>query len=283
MRLDIDAGGARRRLVVADHQRVAAEPGVGEDVVGDQRHADEDENRHGHAERDGPGRETSSSFRQSIDRLAVGQHQGGTAGEAEHAQGHDERRDFGARHQKAVDQRRRTCRPCTDRPAPRPARAGPALSTASAPTTPEKPTTEPSDRSRPAEQITKVAPIASTPITAVASRMFRMLETEKKIRREEQPWRATSRASTPRLSRRTGERSASARQKRGGPLGSHHTDAIMVRSSFRALGLFRGEALGVRRHFSMGRDEGWWRTPSPADLVERRGERRTGALAVSPG
>ena len=48
--------------------------------------------------------------------------------------------------------------------------------TASAPTTPEKPTTEPSERSMPAAQITKVAPTASTPITAVASRMLRKLE-----------------------------------------------------------------------------------------------------------
>src|SRR5271157_2519783 len=48
-----------------------------------------------------------------------------------------------------------------------------------APTTPESARIEPTERSMPAEEITKVMPIASTPNTDVDRRMLRMLETER--------------------------------------------------------------------------------------------------------
>ena len=56
----------------------------------------------------------------------------------------------------------------------------PKLAVAKAPTTPEKPTIEPTERSMPAEQMTKVMPIASTPITEVDRTMLRELETDRK-------------------------------------------------------------------------------------------------------
>ncbi len=49
-----------------------------------------------------------------------------------------------------------------------------------APTTPESASIEPTERSMPAEQMTKVMPIANTPNTDVDSRILRMLETERK-------------------------------------------------------------------------------------------------------
>ncbi len=49
-----------------------------------------------------------------------------------------------------------------------------------APTTPESPRIEPTDRSMPADEMTKVMPIASTPNTDVDRRMLRMLETDRK-------------------------------------------------------------------------------------------------------
>ena len=52
------------------------------------------------------------------------------------------------------------------------------------PHTPDRASTEPSERSMPAEEMTKVAPIASTPMTEVASRMLRKLETDKEIGRK---------------------------------------------------------------------------------------------------
>ena len=59
-----------------------------------------------------------------------------------------------------------------------PGRPSPTIS--EAPTTPLRPSTEPSDRSSPAALITKVAPIARTPIVAVARRMLRRFEIERK-------------------------------------------------------------------------------------------------------
>ena len=56
----------------------------------------------------------------------------------------------------------------------------PSALTLSAHTTPDKASTEPSDRSMPAAAITKVAPNASTPIDGVASRMLRKFETLRK-------------------------------------------------------------------------------------------------------
>ena len=56
----------------------------------------------------------------------------------------------------------------------------PRLEVSIAPTTPESARIEPTERSMPAEQITKVMPIASTPNTEVESRMLRKLETERK-------------------------------------------------------------------------------------------------------
>src|SRR5271166_1102873 len=49
-----------------------------------------------------------------------------------------------------------------------------------APTTPESARIEPTERSMPADEMTKVMPIAKTPNTEVESRMLRMLETERK-------------------------------------------------------------------------------------------------------
>ncbi len=49
-----------------------------------------------------------------------------------------------------------------------------------APTTPESARIDPTERSMPAEQMTNVMPIASTPNTDVESRMLRKLEREKK-------------------------------------------------------------------------------------------------------
>ncbi len=49
-----------------------------------------------------------------------------------------------------------------------------------APTTPESARIDPTERSMPAEQMTKVMPIASTPNTEVDSRMLRTFETERK-------------------------------------------------------------------------------------------------------
>src|ERR1700740_2526863 len=54
------------------------------------------------------------------------------------------------------------------------------LLTARQPTTPEKAMSEPTERSMPAEEMTKVMPIAMTPSVAVASRMLRALETLRK-------------------------------------------------------------------------------------------------------
>ena len=54
------------------------------------------------------------------------------------------------------------------------------LSTSRQPTTPDNASTEPAERSMPAEEMTKVAPIASTPITDVASRMLSVLEIDRK-------------------------------------------------------------------------------------------------------
>src|SRR5580704_3727026 len=48
-----------------------------------------------------------------------------------------------------------------------------------APTTPESARIEPTERSMPADEITKVMPIASTPNTDVDRRMLRTLETER--------------------------------------------------------------------------------------------------------
>ena len=55
----------------------------------------------------------------------------------------------------------------------------PRLAVASAPTTPDSPTIEPTERSMPAEQMTKVMPIASTPNTEVDRTMLKKLETER--------------------------------------------------------------------------------------------------------
>ncbi len=49
-----------------------------------------------------------------------------------------------------------------------------------APMTPERASMEPTERSMPADEMTKVIPIARTPKTEVESRMLRMLETERK-------------------------------------------------------------------------------------------------------
>src|SRR5271165_7103161 len=49
-----------------------------------------------------------------------------------------------------------------------------------APTTPDKARVDPTERSIPAEQMTNVMPIASTPNTDVDKRMLRTLETERK-------------------------------------------------------------------------------------------------------
>ena len=49
-----------------------------------------------------------------------------------------------------------------------------------APTTPERASIEPTERSMPADEMTNVIPIASTPNTEVESRMLRMLETDRK-------------------------------------------------------------------------------------------------------
>ena len=49
-----------------------------------------------------------------------------------------------------------------------------------APTTPDSASMEPTERSMPADEMTNVMPIASTPNTDVESRMLRMLETDRK-------------------------------------------------------------------------------------------------------
>src|SRR5271163_5003769 len=49
-----------------------------------------------------------------------------------------------------------------------------------APATPERARMDPTERSMPADEMTNVMPIASTPNTEVESRMLRMLETERK-------------------------------------------------------------------------------------------------------
>src|SRR5271155_3454512 len=49
-----------------------------------------------------------------------------------------------------------------------------------APTTPERASMEPTERSMPADEMTNVMPIANTPNTEVESRMLRMLETDRK-------------------------------------------------------------------------------------------------------
>src|SRR5271154_2268783 len=49
-----------------------------------------------------------------------------------------------------------------------------------APTTPDRASMEPTERSMPADEMTNVMPIASTPNTEVERSMLRMLETERK-------------------------------------------------------------------------------------------------------
>src|SRR5271163_469205 len=49
-----------------------------------------------------------------------------------------------------------------------------------APATPESASIDPTERSMPADEMTNVMPIASTPNTEVESRIFRMFETERK-------------------------------------------------------------------------------------------------------
>src|ERR1700728_3371239 len=54
------------------------------------------------------------------------------------------------------------------------------LEVSMAPATPESASIDPTERSMPAEEMTKVIPIAKTPNTEVESRMLRILETERK-------------------------------------------------------------------------------------------------------
>src|SRR3954447_7053442 len=56
----------------------------------------------------------------------------------------------------------------------------PRLTATKAPATPDKPMTEPSDRSSPPEPMTNVAAIASTPMVDVAKRMLRKLLSDRK-------------------------------------------------------------------------------------------------------
>ena len=96
------AGDPRRRLVVADHQGIAAETGVGQHVVADDDHHQEDDHRHRHTGHP-PLAEIDQVGRHAVDRPAVGDDEAKPPGGAEHAQRHDERRQTGLGHQAAVD------------------------------------------------------------------------------------------------------------------------------------------------------------------------------------
>src|SRR3984885_7333620 len=54
------------------------------------------------------------------------------------------------------------------------------LEVSRAPATPDSASIDPTERSMPADEMTKVIPIAKTPNTEVESRMLRILETERK-------------------------------------------------------------------------------------------------------
>ena len=84
MALDVDAGGAGRRLVVADHQRVDAEAGVDQDEVRHHGEDEEDDDRH----RDAAGPSLAEPDDRRVEPIAggaVGQHQRNAARHAEHA------------------------------------------------------------------------------------------------------------------------------------------------------------------------------------------------------
>ena len=178
MPLDADAHRARRAFVVADDLRVDAEAGVGEHHMRDERRQQQDDDRRRHAER--PSLPEPDDLRgQAVDRNAVAQHQREAARDAEHAERDDEWRDRALGDEEAVDARRSNA-PVARQPRIPIHQGRSRLEVSIAPTTPESARIEPTERSMPADEMTNVMPIASTPNTDVDSRMLRTLETERK-------------------------------------------------------------------------------------------------------
>ena len=146
--------------------------------MGDERGQQKNDHRDGHAERTTLS-EPGHLRREAIDRDAVAEHQRETARHPEHAEGDDEGRNVALGDEKAVDgageaRRPRGSRECRSTMASRGLRSASRRRRRKA-----RGSSRRTDRC-PADEMTKVMPIASTPNTDVDRRMLRMLETERK-------------------------------------------------------------------------------------------------------
>ena len=180
--VDLDAGQPGRLLVAADRVHGATR------VRAVEYHRGDDAHHHHHDHRDRQvaaevAAQGGHGFRHR-DRAALRDDQCQAAGDAEHGQRGDERRQLPVRDERGVDQPGHRRRPPATPPRP-PARARPASVAVQARVIAESAATEPTDRSMPPVTMTNVEPKARIAVTAACTPTLSRLVTAEEVRRQQ--------------------------------------------------------------------------------------------------